>query len=293
MPSPKKVSDLKSTLMNVAQASHYEVLFGGFPYKLKDSLSYRGVDSDFISRAAGLLCYDASLPGSTLATTTVEGNFTGVQQQYAHTRLFNNITLGFYCDSDYKVLKFFEYWIEYISGAGTADTRSRGYFYRMRYPDQYKCEGMRIAKFDRDYKKGVQYNFISLFPVSVSSTPVSYENPNSILRISVDFNFDRYIMGGTKDDYSVRYASPLQIGSVRSVLNAGDFITGTNASQNTGTTESNASLSQYFTSASPSETLSQNIFNQNQVDNFVSGKGLSWDPTIGNSSDTLNFVSRS
>ena len=106
MVKPRKISEIKSTLMNVAQTSHYEVMFGGFPSSLLTTFYQKGLDSNFIGRKLGLLCYSATLPGSSLATMNIEGNFTGVQQQYAHTRIFNNITLDFYCDSKYKVLKF-------------------------------------------------------------------------------------------------------------------------------------------------------------------------------------------
>ena len=292
MPSPKRISDIKNTISRVAQSSHYEVNFSGFPYKLNNAFSSHSLYKNFISRNLGLLCYDATLPGSSLATTTIEGNFTGVQQQYAHTRIFNNISLGFYCDSDYQVLKFFEAWIEFISGGGTADKRQRGYFYRMRYPDQYKCEGLRISKFDRDYRNGVQYNFISAFPVSISGTPVSYEASNSILRISVDFNFDRYVMshlGSGSGGYPTSSGS--SSGSSQPTLSdLFNFSNTFSSNNNNGSYQYNSSLEGYFTSDSTANT---NQLNQALLDNWINGKGLSWDPSAVATSDKLNFVARS
>lgn len=257
--------------MNLAQSSHFEVIMDGFPKGLRKYLDKRGVDSDFIYRKAGLLCHDASLPGSSLATVNVEGNFTGVQQQYAHTRQFGNISLQFYCDSEYKMLRFFEYWIEYISGAGSSDSLSKGYFYRMRYPDQYKCEAMTIVKFDRDYeaKNSMQYNFISLFPKAVSSTPVSYE-ASQVLRINVEFNYDRYVVGA---------AGELGAGGdkLKDIADTSDDALYSKAYRDATRTSGNSEilpsgLSQYFTSPNAFKSFREQLTNQAFVDDFINSK---------------------
>lgn len=271
MPSPKRISDIKPLFTNLAQTSHYELLFDGFPRQLRDYLNARDIDADFIGRKAGLLCYDASLPGSSLATANIEGNFTGVQQQYAHTRLFTNIGLGFYCDSEYKMLKFFEYWIEYISGAGAQDSLAKGYFYRMRYPDQYKCEAMAIVKFDRDYKNGMQYNFVSGFPVSVSSTPVSYET-SSVLRINVEFNFDRYVVGGVGSIGAG--GQPLRnITDVSDNAIYAQYREYNDNSQRVGETTAASGLNQFFSSPNEFVAFQDRLSNQRAVDDFVNYGG--------------------
>ena len=47
----------------------------------------------------------------------------------------------------------------------------------MRYPDTYKSKsGFSITKFEKDKRvKPLEYNFFNIFPVSLSSTPVSYD----------------------------------------------------------------------------------------------------------------------
>ena len=278
-------------MMNVAQANHYELFFSGFPVGLRTQIASNGADYYFLSRAAGLLCYDANLPGSSLATFNIEGNFTGVQQQYAHTRQFGNISLGFYCDSEYKMLKFFESWIDYVAGGGSQDKRNRGYFYRMRYPDAYKCEGLKIAKFERDYNRGIQYNFVSAFPVNVNSVPVSYEAQNTILRIQVEFNYDRYIMGQIGENITL--ASQTQgSGSVLNSTDISNTANNTNSSRPTGQSTSGADLSSYFTdNQNNTNTFEQNLFNQQSVDNFLANAHNNWNPTIpSRGSDAINFV---
>ena len=76
MPGPKKISDIKSTFSDLAQSSHYEVQFHDFPFGIKQTFAENGVLKSFYNNTAGLLCYNAVLPGSSLATTTIEGNFT-------------------------------------------------------------------------------------------------------------------------------------------------------------------------------------------------------------------------
>ena len=53
------------------------------------------------------LCSDASLPGSNLATADVKGDFMGVPQEFAHTRLYADIDFTFYVDNDYNNLQNF------------------------------------------------------------------------------------------------------------------------------------------------------------------------------------------
>ena len=191
---PRKISDIKPLFTNLAQTSHYQVIFGGLSPDLRFYLAQKGVDPLFISESVGLLCSDASLPGSTHDAAQVSGNYTGVIEKFAHTRIFTEIQLQFLIDKEYKVLKFLEHWIEYISSGSHITPSRKGYFYRMKYPIDYKCDQTKILKFDRDYKNEVRYNFFGLFPLSLSSLSVSY-NESQILTASASFNYDRYVLG--------------------------------------------------------------------------------------------------
>jgi len=200
-PFPKKISQIKPTLTNLAQTSHYLIEFGGLSGPLRQHLKIRGMDSRFITETTGLLCNRAVLPGSSFATADVVGNYMGVAEKMAHTRTFVQMDLEFYVDTSYNSLKFLEHWIEFISSGSTTtaggdavDPRNKGYYFRMRYPSEYKCDETRIIKFERDYKRYIEYRFFGLFPISLNSTTVSYEGSN-ILRASASFNYDRYIAG--------------------------------------------------------------------------------------------------
>ena len=181
--------------------------FAGLGGNLRSHLRDRGLDSRFITDNLTLLCCRASLPGSGFATADVVGNYMGVAEKFAHTRTFVQMDVDFYVDYGYKSLKFVEHWMEFISsgsetGFDNVNPLRSGYYYRMRYPNEYKCDYTKITKFDKDYKKYIEYRFIGLFPISLNSTSVSYEG-SQILKASCTFNFERYIAG---ESYSINYA---------------------------------------------------------------------------------------
>jgi hypothetical protein len=191
---PRRISDIKPLFTNLAVTSQYEVQFGGLNPELQGYLNSRGVDYRFTSESVGLLCNSASLPGSSFATSDINGNFTGLMEKFVHTRIYTPLELSFYVDKEYKVVKFLEHWMEFISSASGINPNTNQYFYKMKYPNQYKCDLTKVTKFNRDYKNELQYNFIGLFPVAMSSVSLSYES-SSLMTVSATFNYERYVPG--------------------------------------------------------------------------------------------------
>ena len=203
MPTKRKISEFKPLFTNLAQTSHYEVKFGGLPSQLLAYLSRKGITSNFIYNDVGLLCFSTQLPATSFALATINGNNMGLAEKFAHTRQYSAILLEFYVDKNYNALKFMESWMEFIasgsnnpidSNLGSLNQSRKDYIFRMQYPDYYKCDRTSIVKFDRDYKKEIEYSFIGLFPSSISALPVSY-NSSEILKMAVTFEYDRYIAG--------------------------------------------------------------------------------------------------
>ena len=193
-PSPRPISDFLPKFQNVAQTSQYIVKFALPVSPLRSFLRRKGVNDRFIAEDIGLLCSDAVLPGSALASVDARGDFQGVIEKFAHTRNFTQMNLEFYVDNDYKILKFFEHYIEFITGSSAADPTSDTYHFRLNFPSDYKMNETRIVKFERDYNRFLEYRFIGLFPLSLQSTRVSYQG-SSVLKANVTFSFDRYICG--------------------------------------------------------------------------------------------------
>ena len=193
-PRPRPISDILPKIQNVAQTSQYIVKFALPVSPLRSHLRRKGVNDRFIAEDIGLLCSDAVLPGSALASVDTRGDFQGVIEKFAHTRNFTQINLEFYVDNDYKILKFFEHYIEFITGGSSSDPTSDTYHFQLNYPSDYKMNETRIVKFERDYNRFLEYRFIGLFPLSLQSTRVSYQG-SSVLKANVTFSFDRYICG--------------------------------------------------------------------------------------------------
>lgn len=151
------------------------------------------------------LCAEATLPSSSYATAEVKDNFMGVSQEFAHTRINTDIDFTFYVDREYKVLMFFEAWMDYISGGNNPqlneppldDTQYiNSYYRRMKYPKQYKTSEFFIKKFERDYQTSlatnISYRLINAFPKSMTSIPLAYGEAE-IMKVTVTMNYDRYI----------------------------------------------------------------------------------------------------
>jgi hypothetical protein len=205
--APRRISDFKPLFTNLAQTSHYLVQFGiSQNRELVEYLKKRGVDSRFIQESAGLLVRNASIPTTAFATAE-SYDYLGITEKVAHNRQFTQTQMEVYVDSEYKTLKFFEHWMEFIaSGAHNQSltppaekkpeipiTR-KNYITRFQFPDYYKSNATRIIKFERDYKRQLEYNFVGLFPMSMNEISVSYQD-SQIMTVGVSFMYDRYIAG--------------------------------------------------------------------------------------------------
>ena len=164
MVKPRRIADFKPTFTNLAQTSHYQLIFGGLPLGVRQHLNVRGVDYRFMTETSGLLCSSAVIPGSTLADTKVIGNYQGVIENMTHARIFPDIALEFYVDSEYKIMKFFEHYIEFVAGGSREDQSQEDYYHQMEYPSDYKMYQTKLLKFDREYKNEIQFNFFGMYP---------------------------------------------------------------------------------------------------------------------------------
>jgi len=197
---PFNLSVAKNIIGPLAQTNHFLVTFSSLTPSVENYLAdYTGIKNikSFLSRNVGILCNEAVIPTSTLATAEVKDNFMGVPQQFAHTRFYTDFSYTFYCDEDYTLLRIFEGWMEYITSGANDDVEQnhRAYYRRMRYPDSYKCNTMYINKFEKNYKRTLRYKFVNAFPKAIDPVPVSYGSAD-ILKITVNFNYDRYIVNG-------------------------------------------------------------------------------------------------
>lgn len=229
-PSPKSrsVSSIKSTLLRPSLTSHFQCFFNP-PKPLRPSLINLEdrVDNEntrtFIDQkvAAGIsgiydadkfsiLCSEASLPGSSLATHELNNDFTGVTERHAYRRLYDDrADFTFYVDDQYDIITFFETWMSYVvneqytdpEGTPNGGLEQSYYNYRVNYPNVYRTE-IYLHKFERDYKnRFLQYRFLQAYPINISSMPVSYDS-STLLKCTVSFTYTRYVIN------KVGYPSP-------------------------------------------------------------------------------------
>lgn len=218
---------------NLAQTNYYLVNIP-LTEKLQEHFTKSYPDlgniDEFVERKLGYLCSEATLPTTSYATAEVKDNFMGVTQEFAHTRLYTDMDLTFYVDSDYSVLRFFEGWMDYISGGNdknhvppepaAATDLSTNIYRRFNFPDYYKVQNLQIFKFERDYDKVLEYTFVNTFPKGVTSIPVSY-GAADLLKVTVSFNYDRYVVNRKtaipqtlpKEELFINPATALQLDS--------------------------------------------------------------------------------
>ena len=217
MPSKKSINDLKSALVRPSLSSQFEVQIAVPPGdEFKRFFSYNGVNYFPNIGKLNLLCCEATLPGSTLATLELTNSFHGVTERYPYRRIYDDrIDLTFYVDAEnYLPIRFFETWMKYIVDESigvqadkNAGSKSPNYFYRVRYPDGngqndggYVASGLKVIKFERDYKQQVlEYEFIRSFPISITSIPISYESSN-LLKCTVSMSYIRYVLNQGRTD---------------------------------------------------------------------------------------------
>ena len=99
-PQKKVLSDLKASILNPALTSHFQCWF--YPPSAVRSLLPAGeVNED---RMWSLSCSEAALPGTSLATTELTNDHTGVTERHAYRRQYDTTSsFTFYVDHDYKM----------------------------------------------------------------------------------------------------------------------------------------------------------------------------------------------
>lgn len=185
--------------------------------KLLNHLSQTGVlgNNEYAASNFDFLCSDASIPGLSFNSTQEQGSRQGIIESFPQYRVFPPLEVTFYVDNEFKVIRLFEEWMNFInplynfrtglvgaSSIGSGTQLDRPSFYRLRYPDDYK-RIITISKFERNFIKAgtneagatptVSYRLIDAYPENVNSIPVTYEG-SAITKTTVRFLYSRYVM---------------------------------------------------------------------------------------------------
>ena len=220
VPNSYRTGDLKSRMLNLAQTSVYQVKVQP-PTDVKSFMDSRGVAYNTDGENLEILCSETTLPGTSLSTTEVTNDYHGVTEKMAYRRMFDaTVDMSFYVDKDYKVVEFFEAWIDFISGMSIDNPnggdiremyRSNSVNYRMNYPNTYKGP-IHITKFEKNLSDSqMSYEFVDAFPLNLISMPVSY-GQSEVLKFNVSFAYTRYIRfrsnSGLLSNYGQNFSPP-------------------------------------------------------------------------------------
>ena len=195
---PKKyqINDIRSRFQTVALDNKYQV-FMEPNLNVYNAAADVGISRRFVDEDLGLYVSDAVLPGSSFADVEVSGDRQGITERMPFKRIYDDVTLTFMVDKDYKVLKYFEAWMQLINPLhGQVGGKANNQITTLNYPKDYKCT-MSVVKFNKDYfRNGIgfaYYCFVRSWPLSMSSIPVSYDS-GSVLKLNVTFRYERYVM---------------------------------------------------------------------------------------------------
>lgn len=180
-------------------------------------------DGNITVEDISFLAYEAVLPGVSFELGQVFGDRQGVTEQYPVKKVYPPIDVSFYIKADYKIVTFFEKWINLISPLITdpltgsiGDSTS---YYTFNYPDSYE-KTINIVKYEKNARplegsleqrgsggptnnpRSVTYSLLNAYPTNIISIPVSYDQ-SSVLKTTVTFNYDRYVMQNNKGSVAV------------------------------------------------------------------------------------------
>ena len=170
-----------------------------FPSKI-----YKDDHEDLIQ----MLCDEAQLPNVQTATGQMSGRYLGESAvQYAHSRMFTDVGLGFLCDADLMPVKFFNHWYSWMYGDeqkvtiddySTVRTESAlptNRSNRLKYPDEYTCSVYIMKTEPNQYAANgrvpITYILENAYPYALDAVPLSYGS-SQITRLNVNFHYTRH-----------------------------------------------------------------------------------------------------
>ena len=239
LPLYKKINDAQSDLFPLSLTAEFKVTLGiGFEsgQESENSLSSWLNACGIVNSAENIGRYDffasdVTLPGASFDMAESMGDRQGTIERFAQRRLYAPLSVTFYVDSDYNILRLFEEWMNYInpihnssgrykgSYQGTNGYSDRNNYYKFRYPDQYKRR-LIVTKFEKDFYGGANmnetriregddlipgsllfYQFIDAFPSNIVAIPLSYQGTD-VLKVQIEFQYLRYnvITNNNKDE---------------------------------------------------------------------------------------------
>jgi len=122
------------------------------------------------------LCKASALPGQSIPSIAIP--FRGRELKIAGDRAFDDWTITVINDTDFKLYRAFERWMNGINNM----TDNEG----IANPADYQVDGF-IDQLDRNGKTLKSYTYRGLFPTTLQSIPLDYSTNNTIEDFTVTF----------------------------------------------------------------------------------------------------------
>ena len=182
----------------------FDVFFEWGPESTFPQRYYFDGDEDIVH----MMCDEAQLPNVQTATGQLSGRYVGESAvQYAHSRMFTDVGLGFLCDAKLIPLKFFNRWYqwmfneEFVEGenelysAMSSTPQPRNRVTRVRYPAEYTAT-VKIIKTEPDgvasnNRAPITYILENAYPYAIDAVPLSYGS-SQLTRVNVNFHYSRH-----------------------------------------------------------------------------------------------------
>ena len=164
-----------------------------FIVRITPPASLRGLNStDF-----QFLCDSAALPGISMQTDEIRMSGYGNIEKRPYAPIFQDVNLTFFCDSNARVLKFFQQWVQSVyafndnsNPNGVVKTLPPNTF---AYPKDY-FGIVEIEHYD-DSGPGqsgegiVLYSLNEAYPVSIGDIALDWNNENQLTKIPITFSY--------------------------------------------------------------------------------------------------------
>ncbi len=189
----KTISQFKSQLSGGgARPNLFEVELTTFPAGI--------IGANWDSDKFKYLCKAANLPASTIASIDVP--FRGRTFKVAGDRTIDVWTVTIINDEDFKLRRAFEAWSEHIAKLSNNLGATQPASYMSNATVYQLGRGATInstTNAGSDSSILAAYNFIDIFPTSVSNIDLSYDSGDTIEEFTVEFQVQTYeiISGGT------------------------------------------------------------------------------------------------
>lgn len=158
-----RVEEFKANFQNGVRPNAYQFEVFGLPEKLK------------------FLCKASQLPGKTIGNIDVF--YMGAPIKIGGDRTFEDLTVTIMLDNDFSVRNELESWMRSIKGDDILTSDE---------PSLYKQTGS-IVSIDNNDNEIAQYDFIGLWPNSLSPIELSFETNDTIAEYTVTFSMDYWL----------------------------------------------------------------------------------------------------